>query len=537
MPISHHVSYLELRRAYSRYCISHPNITAVLGVCIQQATAPAAWSADDDMPGSAPGSAPVSAPTSRAATPQRPSHGPRNSFNSPFRPSAPAASTQGCSLPSTQPAAAASADDGSFGSGLAGLGSTAAGVSLPQHQVLWVVEEAFGEESLLTRLERGLLSWQQVVRIGSDICKALAFLQDLRPTGGMEPQTPAAGRGADDDTLLQPQPANLLLSPHALRSLVLPANVQVDSQQCKLSMLPVLLNQLEAALGPLGDGGGSLLVNVGSSTLGAAVPGSSGQGSDTAGPATPAAPPPLHCDMAYTDPMALFASLDSCTPTSFYAFGVVLLQLLTEQGPLGLLSAVREAISSRTLTNLVPRLPATADMAAWAEAFATLAMRCTVPGGVASLESEVLPSLEELGAKLSILGSAATLSWEQVEEMLMLPLQPRPMGAGGPGALTGGADAVHRRWVRTDFRMRRKMFLLEVAKLAADAPVHKLEVGVGGWAMREGLRCPVTAFAGWVMPCWCGAMLKVNANTDGVGLVIQLCCLNLNCHRIGSVGV
>lgn len=29
------VSYLELRRAYSKYCIAHPNICAVLGVCIQ----------------------------------------------------------------------------------------------------------------------------------------------------------------------------------------------------------------------------------------------------------------------------------------------------------------------------------------------------------------------------------------------------------------------------------------------------------------------------------------------------------------------
>ena len=39
----------------------------------------------------------------------------------------------------------------------------------------------------------------------------------------------------------------------------------------------------------------------------------------------------------------------------------------------------------------------------------------------------------------------------QVEEMLMLPLQPRTNG-----------DAANRRWVRQDFRMRRKMFLEEV---------------------------------------------------------------------------
>ena len=34
----------------------------------------------------------------------------------------------------------------------------------------------------------------------------------------------------------------------------------------------------------------------------------------------------------------------------------------------------------------------------------------------------------------------------------------------------------HRRWVRQDFRMRRKMFFEEAAKLAVEGPVHKLEV-------------------------------------------------------------
>jgi hypothetical protein len=32
----------------------------------------------------------------------------------------------------------------------------------PMQHRLWVVEESFGEESLHSRLERGLLSWQQV---------------------------------------------------------------------------------------------------------------------------------------------------------------------------------------------------------------------------------------------------------------------------------------------------------------------------------------------------------------------------------------
>jgi hypothetical protein len=74
---------------------------------------------------------------------------------------------------------------------------------------------------------------------------------------------------------------------------------------------------------------------------------------------------------------------------SFYAFGVVLLQLLTEQGPLGLLAAVKEALESGTLMNLVPRLPANAQMAAWAEEYAALALKCTQPGAITALETEV----------------------------------------------------------------------------------------------------------------------------------------------------
>ena len=62
-----------------------------------------------------------------------------------------------------------------------------------------------------------------------------------------------------------------------------------------------------------------------------------------------------------------------------------------------------------------------------------------------------------------------TLLWllphSQVEEMLMLPLQPR-----------SNAATANRRWVRQDFRMRRKMFLEEVAKLAVEGPIHKMEI-------------------------------------------------------------
>ncbi len=53
----------------------------------------------------------------------------------------------------------------------------------------------------------------------------------------------------------------------------------------------------------------------------------------------------------------------------------MLLQLLTEQGPLGLLSAVREALETSTLMNLVPRMPADEGMRAWVLEYCQLALR------------------------------------------------------------------------------------------------------------------------------------------------------------------
>lgn len=50
---------------------------------------------------------------------------------------------------------------------------------------------------------------------------------------------------------------------------------------------------------------------------------------------------------------------------------------------------------------------------------------------------QLLPALEELAGRLGALGSSA-MSWEQVEEMLMLPLQPRATSA----------ESASRRWVR-----------------------------------------------------------------------------------------
>ncbi len=83
------------------------------------------------------------------------------------------------------------------------------------------------------------------------------------------------------------------------------------------------------------------------------------------------------------------------------------------------------------------------------------------PGRLSS-PFQVLPALERLSTRLASLGGTArALSWEQIEEALMLPLQPargvpgrgeRSTGGGG-GILGGGGGA--RRWVRQDLRVRR----------------------------------------------------------------------------------
>lgn len=338
--IQQNVSYLDLKRAYSKYAIAHPNVCAILGVCIQ------ADAVTDDQESS---------------------------------------------------------------------------------NYLWVVEEMFGEETLHTRLERGLLSWQQVSKISTDICKALAFLQDLKCSPAQtlfDPQGDEESASCSDE----PTPQSSLISPHALCMIVTPSNVRVGPLGTKLSVLPALLNHMDFVLTDTSAQSNTLQV----------------------------------LDLAYIDPAALFG--DPLVAPSFYAFGVVLVQLLTEQGALGLLSAVKEALDNNTLMNLIPRLPANQEMLKWSEAYAGLALKCTQAGAVKNLEADILPSLDELGRKLCKLGSSA-MSWEKVEEMLMLPLQPRT-----------GNDAANRRWVRQDFRMRRKMFLEEVAKLAVEGPIHKIEV-------------------------------------------------------------
>jgi hypothetical protein len=166
----------------------------------------------------------------------------------------------------------------------------------PQQQphILWVVEEAFGEESLHARLERGLLSWQQACRIATDICKALAFLQDLKRhnLGGDGDQQPGIGEYDGDDvagplggagtaTPGTPGASQVaVLSAYALRTIVTPANVSIDAQSTKVSVLPALLNHLENAL-CFGEGPAVTVVPIA----------------------------PLHCDMAYIDPHSLFSEV------------------------------------------------------------------------------------------------------------------------------------------------------------------------------------------------------------------------------------
>jgi E3 ubiquitin-protein ligase HUWE1 len=351
LPLTHQMGHLELRRAYSRFAVAHPNIAAMLGVCIQ----PGAEPADDGATGAADGGA------------------------------------------------------------------------------LWVVEERFSCDTLHGRLERGLLSWQQALQVAGDLARAVAYLQGLRKLrassggSGLEAGAPAGG---------------CCLSHAAAASLVNPAHVLVSGSQAKVCLVPAMLATIEAA-----HGGASA----------ASAAGQSWEGSAQA--------------MAYVDPLRMLTAAATGGQQSldcFYAYGVVLLQLLTEQAPMGLVGAIREALGQGSLPNLVPRLPVSDEASQLAEGLARLALRCVqMPGtgdAPGSMEADVLPALAALQQQLPALGGSA-MSWEQVEELLMLPLQPSP-----------ASDAAGRRWVRHDFRARKKAFLEEVGKLAVEGPIHKIEV-------------------------------------------------------------
>ncbi|KAF5841624.1 hypothetical protein DUNSADRAFT_12080 [Dunaliella salina] len=337
------------------YCVAHPNISAVLGVCIQPGAG-----APPPTPGSAYPTFPLT--------------------------------------PSGASAAAAAADCGPPTDLL--QSPTVPRMSLPPHSRLAV--------SSSTKRE-------QVGRIATDVCKALTFLQDLKRHSAC-----TNGNGAAH------------------------AHAHVNSS---------------SAYAGAGNGGGG--DNCSESAWSAAEDGAVEDGEGWGG--TQADPQATVPEVLSAYALRTLVSPSTGPAPSLYAFGVVLLQLLTERGPLGLVRATREAVEQGTLLSLIPRVPANAEILAWAGNFARLALRCTQPGAVTALDAELLPELESMADKLGSLGS---MSWEQVEELLMLPLQP----------YANGNDGASRRWVRQDFRMRRRLFLEEVAKLAVEGPVHKIEV-------------------------------------------------------------
>ena len=117
--------------------------------------------------------------------------------------------------------------------------------------------------------------------MATDLCKALAFLQDMRRTGAGSMMDAAEADDmqlddVDDDDRQAGTGGGLadaVLSAYALRTVVTPSNVYVDPQSTKVSVLPALLNHLESSL---------------------------------CEPESQAAATPLHCDLAYADPNSFF---------------------------------------------------------------------------------------------------------------------------------------------------------------------------------------------------------------------------------------
>jgi hypothetical protein len=306
-------------------------------------------------------------------------------------------------------------------------------------------------------LERGLLSWQHALGIAQDIGAALAYLQSLRRI------CPLAAECGSDTAAIIGENSNALaapLSPLAVAQMVVLDNIQLSSNAtAKLSLVPALLTQLEFALCVTPDA--QRVAEVTALLL------------------------------PYIHPASMFgggSSQPGCQSfDGLYSYGVVLLQLLTERSAPGLLGTVQSAITQQSLGNLVPRTPAAgSESEQLAAEFASLALTCCgqqagqqqqqqpaaqqqqqqpAAQQPLSLDMQVLPALQQLTRKLESLGTSS-MSWEQVEELLMLPLQPS----------TSSGDPATRRWVRQDFKMRRKLFLDEVAKLAAEGPIHKIEV-------------------------------------------------------------
>jgi hypothetical protein len=417
LTISQPVSSVEVYRAYSRFCASHPNVCAIMGICVEPLDAAEPMEEDSCCP----------SPSGRTAAQQQ------QAWQQ--QPQLPDVLDHGCHV--------------------------------------WVVEERHGQHTLSARLERGLLSWQHALGIAQDIGAALAYLQSLRRI------CPLAAECGSDTAAIIGENSNALaapLSPLAVAQMVVLDNIQLSSNAtAKLSLVPALLTQLEFALCVTPDA--QRVAEVTALLL------------------------------PYIHPASMFGggiSQPGCQSfDGLYSYGVVLLQLLTERSAPGLLGTVQSAITQQSLGNLVPRTPAAgSESEQLAAEFASLALTCC--GQQAgqqqqqqqpavqqplSLDMQVLPALQQLSRKLESLGTSS-MSWEEVEELLMLPLQPS----------SSNGDPATRRWVRQDFKMRRKLFLDEVAKLAAEGPIHKIEV--------RRSRCfkdSVTTFSGKVRTRVCNA--------------------------------
>ena len=397
LTISQPVSSVEVYRAYSRFCASHPNVCAVMGICIEPLDAADPMEEDSCCP----------SPSGQASAQQQQQTWQQQAHQLPDL------LEQGCHV--------------------------------------WVLEERHGQRTLAARLERGLLSWQHALGIAQDIGAALAYLQSLRricPLAAECGSDAAAIIGENSNALAAP------LSPLAVAQMLVLDNVQLSSAAtAKLSLAPALLTQLEFALCVTPDA--QRVAEVTALLL------------------------------PYIHPASMFgggSSQQGCQAfDGLYSYGVVLLQLLTERSAPGLLGTVTSAIQQQSLGNLVPRTPAAgSESEQLAAEFAALALSCCGQPGPQppqqqpqqsqqqqqlSLDMQVLPTLQQLTRKLESLGTSS-MSWEQVEELLMLPLQPS----------SSSGDPATRRWVRQDFKMRRKLFLEEVAKLAAEGPIHKIEV-------------------------------------------------------------
>lgn len=246
---------------------------------------------------------------------------------------------------------------------------------------LWAVEERHGDQSLARWLERGLISWQHVLRAAADVGSALACLQSLKRLAPVVDESSFHGSSA----LCAP------LSPLAVAQMLVPDNIRVSpGSVAKLSLVPALLGQLEFSLG-----------------LSAA----------------PQRVVELNYQLVhYIHPSSMFGSNNSldgsmafdCT----YGYGVMLLQLLTEQQAPGLLGSVQQAIQAKTLSNIIPRTPAAGESSIQlGEEFAALALRCACHQSAGApapfLEAEVLPAIRALIKKVEAMGPVA-MSWEQV---------------------------------------------------------------------------------------------------------------------------